>query len=271
MPSPRALWNQCEHLSWYFLPWHGCTCTTSSESSEKRSKPPAAPPTGRCRTAHNPGGESAKLPDSFRNPANPATNPLYVADRVPTYNNGNPLPNRVINQSLALARPAYIGNAEFGGHEATRQRLLGPAGAGRGTPHNNIQPDGGLMGNPNAAQDPILAAPLEHRRIWLHPPPPPPLLPRCRSKASRSKFRSRSTPAPGKRYSKRRTPRIRDTSTSTSRTSKARRILDRLRHLHEPSKNRTGRLTALPRQPLLLRNRGGIGADRRQPSARNAH
>lgn len=160
---PHKLWNQCEHLSWYFLPWHRMYLYYFERIVRKAVVEAGGPADWALPYwDYSPGGESAKIPDPFRNPADPAANPLYVAQRVQLYNDGNPLPNRVINQSLALARPAYIGNAEFGGHEAEPGKgFWGLQGRVEETPHNNIHSTiGGLMGNPKtAAQDPI---------FWLH-------------------------------------------------------------------------------------------------------
>lgn len=162
---PHKLWNQCEHLSWYFLPWHRMYLYYFERIVRKAVVEAGGPADWALPYwNYSLGGENAKLPEPFREPADPNTNPLYVAQRVERYNKANPdpLPNRVIDQTKALERPNYIGNAEFGGHEAEPGKgFWGLQGRVEETPHNNVHSTlGGLMGNPKtAAQDPI---------FWLH-------------------------------------------------------------------------------------------------------
>jgi Common central domain of tyrosinase len=159
---PRKLWNQCEHLSWYFLPWHRMYLYYFERIVRKAVVDAGGPEDWALPYwNYSLGGDNAKLPRAFREPAD-GSNPLYVAGRVGRYNNGDPLPHRVIDQTQALARPNYIGNAEFGGHEAEPGKgFWGLQGRVEETPHNNVHSTlGGPMGNPKtAAQDPI---------FWLH-------------------------------------------------------------------------------------------------------
>lgn len=160
----KELWNQCEHQSWYFAPWHRMY-VYFFEQIIRRAITEAGGPEDWALPYWNYGlgGSDAALPEPFRQPASESENPLYVADRNPYYNEGGQLPPAVASPAKALARPLYIGIAEFGGGSgpAREPRFWGQPGELERTPHNAVHSQiGGAMGDPElAAQDPI---------FWLH-------------------------------------------------------------------------------------------------------
>lgn len=158
----KKLWNQCEHASWFFLPWHRMYVYYFERIVRK-----AVVDTGGSADWALPywdyglGGNNAEIPEPFRQPGN-SGNPLFTPHRGRIYNEGAKLPPRVISDVAALARPHFIGNAEFGGAEAPPGKgFWGLQGELESTPHNDVHSTiGGWMGNPaTAAQDPV---------FWLH-------------------------------------------------------------------------------------------------------
>lgn len=158
----QPLWRQCEHQSWYFLPWHRMYLYFFEGIVRKAVIESGGPDTWAIPYwNYSLGGENATLPEAFRDPS--ADNPLFVADREEWANKGEALEQRAIEDAPALARPHYIGVAEFGGGEGppARERFWGQPGIVERTPHNAVHSEiGGWMGNPETAgQDPI---------FWLH-------------------------------------------------------------------------------------------------------
>jgi tyrosinase len=165
--APQDLHNQCKHGSWYFLSWHRMylyyfeqivrAAVIESGGPEDWALP---------YWNYGLGGENASLPDAFREPtgAGGEPNPLYVEERAPGINEGAVLPPAVTTDAAALARPQFIGRAEFGGGTAPpNEQFWSQTGRLEQTPHNDVHVvvgGRGWMGNPDtAAQDPI---------FWLH-------------------------------------------------------------------------------------------------------
>jgi tyrosinase len=160
------LWNGCKHYSWFFLAWHRMyvyffeRIVREAVIETGGPKDWALPYWNYCK-----GGVNATLPDAFRNPAdahgNP--NPLYVKEREEGINSGKrKLSAKTISPVKALARPGFIGKAEFGGGRAPSEPQFSEfTGRVEQTPHNDVHNElGGWMRNPlTAAQDPI---------FWLH-------------------------------------------------------------------------------------------------------
>jgi tyrosinase len=158
----QPLWRQCEHQSWYFLPWHRMYLYYFEGIVRKAVIEGGGPEDWALPYwNYGLGGENAVLPPPFRE-ASP-NNPLWVDNRRPGVNEGKPLLERATSDVKALARPDFIGVAEFGGGEGppAEERFWGQAGVVENTPHNAVHGEiGGLMNNPEtAAQDPI---------FWLH-------------------------------------------------------------------------------------------------------
>lgn len=163
----RELWNKCTHGSWYFVAWHRMYVHFFEEivrsyiktlHGQEAADEWALPYWNYCR-----GGEFASIPDAFRSETvNGKPNPLYVRERRPGINEGLRLPETMTESKRALARPNFLGTAEFGGGEAPpNEQFWSQGGVFEQTPHNSVHGGvGGWMGNIlAAAKDPI---------FWLH-------------------------------------------------------------------------------------------------------
>lgn len=159
----RTLWNQCQHATWYFLPWHRMflyffeRIVRATVVENGGSADWALPYWNYCL-----GGQHAFLPEPFRSPAAGQQSPLYVSQRDPQLNSGEKgLPAYATSPTRALARPQFVGKAEFGGPSTGFQHSGETWGALETSPHNIIHVlVKGLMESPEtAALDPI---------FWLH-------------------------------------------------------------------------------------------------------
>ncbi len=166
-----APWNNCQHASWYFLPWHRMYLWQFERIV--RSFLPAA---DRATWSlpfwdYSNGAPGHALPPAFRAPTMPdgSSNPLFVARRRPSVNAGTPLPGVVTSTSAALGETAFtvsgLGASTGFGGPRTGFAHQGPAfGELEAQPHGPVHVQvgggGGLMTDPNtAALDPI---------FWLH-------------------------------------------------------------------------------------------------------
>lgn len=160
----KPLWNQCQHGTWFFLPWHRMYLYHFEEII-REAVIESGGPDDWALPYWNYGlpGSNATLPLAFRSPklGNGDPNPLYEARRAPGINSGAALPPRVTSAVQALARPNFVGAAEFGGGVTEAAQFSQQTGRLENTPHNAVHTTvGGLMGNIlTAAQDPI---------FWLH-------------------------------------------------------------------------------------------------------
>lgn len=172
-------WNSCTHNTWFFVAWHRIFVyyfeqIVRSVVEELHGADAAGewalPYWNYCR-----GGTYATLPDIFRQKGKvivvggdqtEVPNPLYVAERDPVINAGGQLNDNAIESTKALARPQFIGKAQFGG-DREKVRQFGQKSS-RGvfelTPHGTVHDGvGGLVGWMSdirvAAKDPI---------FWLH-------------------------------------------------------------------------------------------------------
>ncbi len=82
----QALWNQCQHGTWFFLPWHRMFLY-HFEEIVRAAVIEAGGPADWALPYWNYGldGKYATLPHAFRKPqsANGEANPLYVSRRAP--------------------------------------------------------------------------------------------------------------------------------------------------------------------------------------------
>ncbi len=166
--SPEEpLWNQCQHRSWYFLPWHRMLLYRFEEIVRAAVVATGGPADWALPYwNYGLGGRNATLPLAFRQPklADGSANPLYVGARAPGINSGAALPSAATSPAPALARPHFVGAAEFGGGATVPAQFSTAGGKLEETPHNAIHVlvggETGVMGNIlTAAQDPI---------FWLH-------------------------------------------------------------------------------------------------------
>lgn len=171
-PSPLAEWNQCTHNTWFFVSWHRIflyyfeqivRSTIKDLHGAEAAEKWALPYWNYCR-----GGEYSTLPEAFRQETREdgSQNPLYVAERDPLVNAGGELEPAAVESKKALARPAFIGKAEFGGkrEKITQFGDENSRGVFEGTPHGTVHVGvGGRRGWMSniltAAKDPI---------FWLH-------------------------------------------------------------------------------------------------------
>jgi len=174
--TPKDLYNQCKHGSWYFLAWHRMYLYYF-ESIVRAAIVELDGPADWSLPYWNYAidREHATLPPAFREPADAETNPLYVVERhqaegpIPGINEGAALSKRITSQAEAeaLACTHFIGNTleeGFGGGRGPYEAKLWEAtGMVELNPHNNVHNavgKGGWMSDENtAALDPI---------FWLH-------------------------------------------------------------------------------------------------------
>lgn len=170
LKNPLPTWNRCTHGSWFFVAWHRMFVYYFEEivrsviadlHGASAAEKWALPYWNYCRS-----GNYASIPDAFREPkAEGKDNPLYVAQRRPGINSGTPLLDAWAEDKKALARPHFIGKAEFGGGEAPpHEQFWSQGGAFEQTPHNAVHvgvggPGGWMSNIDEAAKDPI---------FWLH-------------------------------------------------------------------------------------------------------
>jgi tyrosinase len=163
----KALWNQCQHGTWFFPPWHRMFLLRFEEIARKIVIEGGGPADW-ALPYWNYGldGKYATIPLAFRKPqlSNGEPNPLYVAARAPGINSGASLPPSATSAAKALARPHFIGAAEFGGGITKFSHFPHSFGRLEENPHNivHVEVGGprGLMTSPEtAALDPI---------FWLH-------------------------------------------------------------------------------------------------------
>jgi hypothetical protein len=176
-PPPGAVWNQCQHGSWFFLPWHRMylyfferivrAAVVAAGGPEDWALP---------YWDYSSGAPGNALPPAFREPTwdpgtGPAANPLFTTRRAAKYNAGAALPNSLVSLAAldvvnfsGAPLPGCGGPATGFSHEPQRFGLL------ENVPHNQVHVQiggeqvgdcgGGWMVDPNcAAQDPI---------FWVH-------------------------------------------------------------------------------------------------------
>ena len=170
VPPAGAPWNECQHATWYFLPWHRMylfqferivrSFVTAAGGPATWTLPYWDYSSGAPGNALPPAFRAQKLPDN-------TANPLFVALRRSSVNAGTPLPAAVVNPSVALAKTVFTSQGAatgFGGPQ-TGFAHQGPAfGELEAQPHGPVHVQvggpGGLMTDPDtAALDPI---------FWLH-------------------------------------------------------------------------------------------------------
>jgi tyrosinase len=159
----RKLWSQCQHATWYFLPWHRMFLYYF-ERIVRAAVVEDGGPAGWTLPYWNYclGGQHALLPEPFRAPASGEEDPLHVAERDPQLNSGRKgLPAYATSPSPALKREHFVGKAEFGGPRTGFQHSGETWGRLEVAPHNAVHVlVKGLMESPEtAALDPI---------FWLH-------------------------------------------------------------------------------------------------------
>ncbi|MEX2551493.1 MAG: tyrosinase family protein, partial [Actinomycetota bacterium] len=170
VPPRGAPWNECQHATWYFLPWHRMylfqferivrSFVTAAGGPADWTLPYWDYSSGAPGNALPPAFRASNLPDG-------SANPLFVARRRASVNAGTAMPGPVVNTSNALQVQVFTSQGAatgFGGPQ-TGWAHQGPAfGAIEAMPHGPVHVqvggNGGLMTDPDlAALDPI---------FWLH-------------------------------------------------------------------------------------------------------
>ncbi|NQX29395.1 tyrosinase family protein [Microbacteriaceae bacterium VKM Ac-2854] len=170
-PAPDPDWNQCQHGSWFFLPWHRMYLHHFERIVRAEVLAQGGPADWALPYWNYADPGQRALPPEFRqrflpkdDPADAdVANPLFVAQRQPSANAGGQLPAAAVDPSAALNDTGFTPPPApgFGGGKTTPQHFFGAAGDLEFTPHNIVHSLlGGWMGDPNrAASDPI---------FWLH-------------------------------------------------------------------------------------------------------
>lgn len=175
LPAPdvsRLYWDQCQHQTWFFPPWHR-GYLLALEANVRAAVIDLKGPSTWALPYWNyfGGGNESKIPPAFTQKTLPdgnTPNPLYVAAR---YGSGADL-NRI--NEKCLSNTVYQGNNPetpppgFGGPITNFSHFGGTNGNLEANPHNLVHTEvggrGGLMSNPDyAALDPIFY--LHHANI----------------------------------------------------------------------------------------------------------
>ena len=182
---PAALWNECEHGSWFFLPWHRMYLHHFESIVREAVVGLGGPqdwalPYWDYSDPVRP--DTRRLPPAFRQTTMPdgTSNPLFVQQRDSAMNAGGQLPTNFVSTAAALSLVPFTGpvGAGFGGGQTAGRTHNGPArGSLENVPHGAVHGGvGGLSGWMSsfefAGQDPIFW--LHHANIdrlwevWMH-------------------------------------------------------------------------------------------------------
>jgi tyrosinase len=173
--AQRRFWNQCQHGSWFFLPWHRIYLAYFEQIVGATVVALGGPadwglPYWNYSDSTNPKARS--LPPAFFAATIPGTtdpNPLRVPARRTGANTGQIIATTAAVDLRCLTEPDFQaqppgGSTGFGGPKTGFQHSGSRIGQAEGTPHgtmhNAVGGPGGFMGGFNtAALDPI---------FWLH-------------------------------------------------------------------------------------------------------
>lgn len=188
----RKFWRQCQHFSWFFLPWHRMYLGHFEQMIIAAIAPLGGPADWALPYwNYSEGDASRKLPKAFTDRKMPdgTDNPLFVRDREDG-NDGSPVGEDTDTDLECLTEPlfestAMMGAPGFGGPRTRFKHTLVPGeparfGALEATPHGSMHVAvGGFMSSfVTAALDPIFW--LHHCNIdrlwevWLGRAPAPP-------------------------------------------------------------------------------------------------
>lgn len=167
-----ALWNECEHGGWFFLPWHRMYLyhferIVRAAVVELGGPSDWALPYWNYSDPDRP--DVRKLPPAFRAAETPdgEQNRLLVQERHPSKNAGGDIDQLAVDTSAAFAEMAFAGSVvtpSFGGAQSKRAHRGGLPGTlevvPHGTVHMEVGGSSGWMGKfETAGRDPI---------FWLH-------------------------------------------------------------------------------------------------------
>ena len=170
-----ATWNECQHFTWFFLPWHRIylhyfESVVRQTITDLGGPDDWALPYWDYSDPNKP--DVRRLPPAFREPRIPSRddpnrddpNPLFVTRRDPAINRGRKLVAENVRIRGAMAAKKFSRSAPpwgFGGPATGWSHIGSVSGRLENTPHGTVHGDvGGLMsGFQTAARDPI---------FWLH-------------------------------------------------------------------------------------------------------
>jgi len=179
-PPPGAVgWADCQHGSWYFLPWHRMYLYFFEKIVRKAVLDAGGPEDWALPYwNYDRPAPANTLPPAFREPELPdgSANPLYLPAprRDANVMAGAQIPTTVTSAAAALARTQFSSppSPSFGGQRIGPVHFDGGFGTLESTPHNVMHPTiggddsgsgicgGALMSDPDcAALDPV---------FWLH-------------------------------------------------------------------------------------------------------
>lgn len=164
-----ATWNECQHFSWFFLPWHRIylhhfESVVRQTIADLGGPDDWALPYWDYSDANRP--NVRKLPLAFRESLMPSgdQNPLFVTQRASVINQGEEMDATDVEIGPAMAETLFTGFAPagwFGGPATAWSHIGNVMGTLEREPHGTVHGEvGGWMGGFNtAARDPI---------FWLH-------------------------------------------------------------------------------------------------------
>ncbi|REJ77182.1 MAG: tyrosinase family protein [Acidobacteria bacterium] len=174
----QRFWNQCQHSSWYFLPWHrmylGHFEAIVAQTVEQLGGPSGwSLPYWNYSDDSNP--DARRIPPAFREPTLPdgtTPNPLRVSQRVAAANSGgivaDPAEVDIVDalDETVFVGTAFGGTTGFGGPQTAFNHGGGPPGKLEMTPHGDVHvavggsfPPGFMSRFNTAGLDPL---------FWLH-------------------------------------------------------------------------------------------------------
>jgi hypothetical protein len=103
-----ATWNECQHNSWFFLPWHRMYLHYFEQIVRQTIADLGGPDDWALPywDYSDPDRENVRrLPPAFREPQMPSgdPNPLFVSERRPAMNEGGELPEALVDTGEAMA------------------------------------------------------------------------------------------------------------------------------------------------------------------------
>ena len=169
-----ATWQECQHFSWFFLPWHRIYLHYFESVVHQTIANLGGPddwalPYWDYSDPNRP--NVRRLPPAFKEPRMPSgdPNPLFVTQRRPDINQGEEMDAAAVDIGPAMAETFFTGSAPtvgFGGPPTAWSHVGSVVGRLEGTPHGNVhmavggvQPLGWMSRFNTAGLDPI---------FWLH-------------------------------------------------------------------------------------------------------
>ncbi|HEY4329895.1 MAG TPA: tyrosinase family protein [Phycisphaerae bacterium] len=169
----KKFWMQCQHGSWYFLPWHRMYLHYFEQIILAALKTIGGPSDWALPYwNYSASAKAALLPAPFRSRTLPdgTKNPLYVAQREPTANKGLAFATAVDTDiSYCLARTKFPGGASggsagFGGPITKFEHGGQTIGSTEQVPHGSMHSQ---VGGPTGWMSAFNTAPLDPI-FWLH-------------------------------------------------------------------------------------------------------